>query len=183
MLDKFVGDKGGRYGRICRSIYIEPFSLAETESFLRDVKQIDLNRRQIVELYMILGDIPYYLDMLDRDLPIYKDIDSIFFKNGAPLRSEYVFFPRSLFKESKSYQKVIGALSSKMKGVTREEILAESKVPAGGTVSEILGNLCTCDFIRKYASIGKKEKECMYHAYGPVLLILPALRAEKLKSG
>lgn len=162
MLDKFVGDKGGLYGRVCRAIYLEPFSLAETESFLRDVKHMELSRRQTAELYMIMGGIPYYLDMLDRDLPLSKNIDRLFFSNGALLKNEYDFLFRSLFRESKAYQKVVEALSTKLRGLTREEILAETKIPAGGTVTEILDNLCTCDFIRKYSSIGKKEKECLY---------------------
>lgn len=72
MLDKFVGDKGGLYGRTSHTVYLESFSLAETEAFLRDIKQIDLSRKQITELYMIVGGIPYYLDMLDRDLPLYS---------------------------------------------------------------------------------------------------------------
>ena len=162
MMDKLVGDKGGLYGRISRAICIEPFSLSEVEQFLSDVKRIKLNRKQTVELYMIMGGIPYYLDMLDNTVPLPKNIDNLFFANGAVLKNEFDFLFRSLFRESKSYQKVIEALSRKLKGMTREEILSETKITGGGTLSEILENLCTCDFIRKYAAIGKKEKECMY---------------------
>ena len=39
MLDKFIGDKGGLYGRICHAIYLEPFSLGETESFFKIIKK------------------------------------------------------------------------------------------------------------------------------------------------
>ena len=111
---------------------------------------------------MIMGGIPYYLGMLDRTLPLSKNIDNLFFTNGAILKNEFDFLFRSLFRESKSYKKVIEALSGKLKGMTRDEILSETKITGGGTLSEILDNLCTCDFIRKYAAIGKKEKECMY---------------------
>lgn len=161
MLDKVVGDKGGLYGRVSRAIYLEPFSLFETERFLSDIKKVNLSRKQIVELYMTMGGIPYYLDMIDGTLPLAKNIDRLFFANGAILKSEFDFLFRSLFKESKSYKKVIEALSSKLKGMRREEILSETNV-SGGTLSEILDNLCTCDFIRKYSSIGKREKESMY---------------------
>lgn len=162
MLDKFVGDKGGLYGRVSRAIYLESFSLFETEKFLADIKKVNLSRRQIVELYMTMGGIPYYLDMIDKSLPLAKNIDNLFFANGAILKNEFDFLFRSLFKESKAYKKVIEALSTKLKGMTREEILNETKISGGGTLSVILDNLCACDFIRKYSSIGKKEKECMY---------------------
>ena len=124
-----------------------------------------MSRKQLIELYMIMGGIPYYLDMIDKSVPLAKNIDNLFFKNGALLKSEYDFLFRSLFKESKAYKKVIEALSVKLRGLTREEIIKEAKIPNGGTVPEVLDNLCTCDFIRKYSSIGKngkKEKDCMY---------------------
>ena len=40
---------------------------------------IEVNRHQLVKAYMILGGIPYYLDMLARDIPIDVCIDDLFF--------------------------------------------------------------------------------------------------------
>jgi len=162
MLDKLIGDKGGLYGRITRAIYLIPFSLGETEKYLLDVKKMKLNRRQITELYMIIGGIPYYLDMLDKDIPLSKNIDNLFFSNGALLKTEFNFLFRSLFNESNLYKKVIQVLSNKLKGMSREEIMKETKISGGGTLTKVLENLCSCDFIRKYSSIRKKEKDCMY---------------------
>ncbi len=162
MLDKFVGDKGGLYGRTSRAIYLSPFTLGETEQFLEKMKGFVLSRKQILELYMILGGVPYYIDMLSRELPVSKNIDNLFFREGAPLRAEYDFLFRSLFNESAGYKKVIEALSTKMKGLSKSEIVEVSKIKQGGTLTEILDNLCTCDFIRKYSSIGKTGKDCIY---------------------
>ena len=36
MVDKFIGDKGGLYGRVSRPIYLAPFTLLETEQYLID---------------------------------------------------------------------------------------------------------------------------------------------------
>lgn len=162
MLDKFVGDKGGLYGRVSLVIYLAPFTLFETEKFLKDVKGIVLNRHQILELYMILGGIPYYLDMVKKDLPLSKNIDYLFFKEGAPLKNEYDFLFRSLFRESKAYQQVVEILSFKLSGMTRNDILESTKLDKGGNLSEILKNLCACDFIRKYTAIGKTERNAIY---------------------
>ena len=38
----------------------------------------------------------------------------------------------------------------------------ESKLKGGGQLSEILENLKKCDFIRKYATIGKSERDALY---------------------
>lgn len=162
MLDKFVGDKGGLYGRVSRAIYLRPFNLGETAKFLEDIKGIELNHYQVLELYMILGGVPYYLDMLKKDLPLSVNIDYLFFKEGAPLKNEYDFLFRSLFNESKAYKKVIETLSDKLVGMTRNALIEATKMDKGGTLSEILENLCACDFVRKYTSIGKTERDAIY---------------------
>ena len=100
-----------------------------------------MNRHQILELYMILGGIPYYLDMLRKDLPLTKNIDNLFFKENANLKTEYEFLFRSLFKDSKNYRKVVEALSEKKKGLSREEIKEATHIKEGGTLTEILSNL------------------------------------------
>lgn len=162
MVNKLIGDKGGLYGRVTCSIYLAPFTLGETEEFLKKIKHIEMNRHQILELYMILGGIPYYLDMIDGALPLTKNIDKLFFKENAILKTEYEFLFSSLFKDSSSYRKVIEALAVKTKGLTKEEIIKATKIKDGGTLTDILNNLSLCDFIRKYSAIGKKERDCIY---------------------
>lgn len=162
MIKKFVGDKGGLYGRVTCSIYLPPFNLAETEEFLSKIKHIELNRHKILELYMILGGIPYYLDMLRKDLPLAKNIDNLFFKENANLKTEYEFLFRSLFNNSQAYRKVVEALSKKLKGLTREEIMEATNIKDGGTLTEILDNLRLCDFIREYHAIGKEQRNSLF---------------------
>ena len=101
---RVIAEESLLFSLFCRtscSIYLAPFNLGETEEFLKKVKQIEMNRHQILELYMILGGIPYYLDMLRKDLPLTKNIDNLFFKENANLKTEYEFLFRS------SYIKVI----------------------------------------------------------------------------
>lgn len=162
MINKFIGDKGGLYGRISCSIYLAPFNLGETEEFLHRIKHIEMNRHQILELYMIMGGIPYYLDMLRKDLPLSKNIDNLFFKENAILKTEYEFLFRSLFNNSVTYRRVVEALSVKKKGLTREEIKEATKIKDGGTLSEVLANLCRCDFVREYNAIGKRQRDSLF---------------------
>lgn len=162
MLSKFIGDKGGIYGRVCRPIWLAPFTLAETELFLSRIKGIEINRHQLVKAYMIMGGIPYYLDMLIKGMPIDVCIDDLFFKQGAPLRHEFDFLFRSLFRETKIYKSVVSTLASKQKGMTRQELLEMLKLQEGGNLTEILDNLIKCDFIRKYTAIGKTDRDALY---------------------
>lgn len=162
MISKFIGNKGGLYGRVCRSIHLAPFSLHETELFLRDIKGMELSRKQIADIFMIMGGIPYYLDMISKGIPLNTCIDNLFFREGAPLRDEYDFLFRSLFKNSSVYRHVVETLATKMKGMSRQELLAALKLQEGGNMTEVLDNLVKCDFIRKYTVIGKTEKDAKY---------------------
>ena len=157
MVEKLIGDQGGLYGRVSRPVYLAPFSLAETERFLNDIKKMHYNRIQVLDTYMIFGGIPYYLDMLDNDLPLSVNVDILFFSEEAPLRTEYDFLFRSLFKKSVSYHKVVEFLAEKLEGQTREDILTACKIE-GGELSTVLSNLNSCDFIRVYSYPYKKEK-------------------------
>ena len=121
-----------------------------------------MSRHQMLMAYMILGGIPYYLDMLIKGMPLNVCIDDLFFKQNAPLRTEFDFLFRSLFKDSKMYRNVVLALSSKLKGMTRQELLDVLKLNEGGDLSEVLDNLVKCDFIRKYTAIGKTERDAMF---------------------
>lgn len=161
MLDKFVGDKGGFYGRSNRSIYIPPFTLHETELFLKK-KGVAWNRQQIAETYMIMGGIPYYLDMINPQLPLKRNIDDLFFREMAPLRQEYSFLFRSLFKDSNLYHRVVEAMAQEGKGMTQAQLKEKLKLEDGGSFSKVLDNLNKCDFIRAYQAHGKTERETMF---------------------
>ena len=133
MTNTLLGNKGGLHNRVTRSIYLRPFNLAEVEEFLM-ARGFQLERFQIVELYMAMGGTPYYLDMMQRSLSVAQNIDHLFFASNAPLRSEYGFLFKSLFKESTLYRKVVETLAKNMKGMTRPELLAELKVDDSLTV-------------------------------------------------
>lgn len=176
MIKNFIGDKGGLYGRVTCSIYLAPFNLGETEEFLKEIKHIELSRHKILELYMILGGIPYYLDMLRSDLPLAKNIDNLFFRENAVLKTEYEFLFRSLFNDSTACRTIVEAMSKKLKGLTMDEIVTATGIKDGGRLTEILENLRLCDFIREYRSIGKKKTRLYLSAYRSVFAFLSEFR-------
>ena len=119
---------------------------------------------------MIMGGIPYYLDMLEKNLPFNKNIDNLFYRKGAPLRTEYDFLFRSLFKSSMIYHRVIEAVAKKNKGLTLKEIKESTNNFNSGKLSEVINNLIKCDFLRKYYAYGKKERGAIYQLSDPFSL-------------
>lgn len=111
---------------------------------------------------MTMGGIPYYLDMLENHLSLNENIDLLFFREGAILRTEYDFIFRSLFKNSKIYRAVVELLATRSSGMSRAELLKALKLEDSGDFTEVLDNLCKCDFLRQYSAFEKKSRDQMY---------------------
>lgn len=153
MVKKMVRDKGGLHDRVTLSLKLKPFTLGEVREFLVS-KGIFWDNKTVAECYMILGGIPYYLNLLDKSVSLAQNIDNLFFSETPLLGSEFGNLYASLFKDSKDYVKIVEALSKKKSGFTRDEIVSKCKFKDGGGVTEKLEDLQECDFIRKYDAKG-----------------------------
>ena len=161
MTNKLLGDKGGLHNRVTRPIHLAPFTLNETERYLKSIN-LDWSRGEAMDAYMILGGTPYYLSLLRPELSLRQNVDDLFFGQDAVLKSEYEFMFSSLFNTAHTYRRVVECLSSKMKGLTRMEIAEAVKASDNGLLSEVLDNLEKCDFIRSYKAFGKKKRDLVY---------------------
>ena len=161
MTDNIAENKGGLFNRQTCRLYLQPFSLHETEQYLQS-RNIDWSRRDIAETYMIMGGIPYYLSLIDPEMAFNANIDNIFFRKRAELWDEFDHLYQTLFTNSGQYVKIVEALSKKRMGLTRSEIAGQTKIPANGAFSKMLNNLTASGFVRKSAFYGRKSKETLY---------------------
>lgn len=159
---KLLKDKGGLRGRLTNRVKVVPFTLHECELFAGSAN-LALGRKDVLELYMILGGIPYYWSFLKKGLSVAQNVDQLFFSETAQLRDEFEALYSTLFKRPENYLKVIKCLSDGRKtGMTREDILAASKLTDGGTFSNILEELEESGFIRRFVSADTTETNAMY---------------------
>jgi len=161
VMSKLFGARGGLYNRVTARIKLLPFSLRECREFLR-YKGVAWSNYQIAEAYMIFGGIPFYLEMIRSGQSLSQAVDELVFSENGALRGEFPFLFRSLFNEAAIYHSVVEALGKKSKGLTRRELQDIVKIPDGGRLTEVLDNLCDCDFVRRYMAYGKKERDVMY---------------------
>ena len=161
IISNIVMNYGGLHNRLTKHIYVEPFTLHECEQYAK-ARYLGMNRRNILETYMILGGIPYYWDYLEKELSWAQNIDNMFFAKKAPLRREFTALYASLFRKPDDYLKIINALGTKKIGMTRNEIISTTGIDQGGKISKMLEELEECDFIRSYNSIGKAKKDSVY---------------------
>lgn len=151
MIDNIINDHGGLHDRTTHTIYLRQFTLAETESFLLS-RHFAWPRQMIVETYMALGGIPYYLGLLSAKESMAQNIDRIYFRKNGELSMEYRRLYASLFKSPEAYIRIVEALAKNRHGLTRKELSAALKVPSSGTLTKMLENLEHCDIIRRYVT-------------------------------
>lgn len=161
MIDNIVNAKGGLHNRLTGQIHLKPFTLRECEEYLES-RGIVFSRHQILQCYMILGGVPYYWSLLKKGKSLPQNIDDLLFKENAPLQNEYDNLYRALFDKPAQYIKIVEALSSKKKGLTRDEICRITKIASSGDLSKKLAELENCGFIRVYAPFGYKQRHLVY---------------------
>ena len=160
MVDKLVSNQGGLHHRITRQIYLAPFTLNECKQYL-DNKGFGWDYYQVIQCYMVLGGVPYYLSLLEPNLSLPQNIDALFFAIGGRLSDEFDELYNSLFSKADRYVSVVKALSAKREGLTRAEVETALGL-SGGNLTRVLKNLQRCDFIVKFAQFGCKKKNTIY---------------------
>lgn len=78
MIRHIVDDKGGLHDCITHEMHLRPFTLRETELYLES-RRFKWDRLSVMQAYMALGGIPYYLGLLHRDESFAMNIDRLFF--------------------------------------------------------------------------------------------------------
>lgn len=173
LIKNIIYNKGGLHNRCTCEIKLDPFDLKETSEYLTK-KNIHLNNRQVLELYMALGGIPYYLNYVEKGLSATEIIQKIFFSYNAPLKDEFRKLFSSLFKEAKTYIELIKIISRKKEGVSRVELEAATKsYRGGGRLTERLKDLENTSFIEAYIPWDRQRGEyykvidefCLFYIY------------------
>ena len=182
VVNTLLKNKGGLYNRVTRRIRLLPFTLKETEEYFKE-KEFNLGRYRICEAYMIFGGVPYYLSLLGKGLSLPQNVDALCFDDDGSLRNEFQEVYSTLFKNSDKYIGVVTALSSKAKGLTRDEIIHESGLSSGGGLTQVLDELELCGFIRVYPSFQMDNNLFLYQLTDPFSLFhLRFIRGKRPKN-
>jgi hypothetical protein len=161
IIHKLINHRGGLHNRLTKTIKLLPFTLHECDQFLQ-AKKIHFDKYSLIQLYMRLGGIPYYWDEVRQEGSAMQNIESLCFSKDGLLTREFANLYHSLFKNAEKHMSIIEALSSKGKGLTRQEIVAASKLPNGGGLTRLLVELEESGFIRKYVPFQKKYRRSLY---------------------
>ncbi len=161
MLRRIVLAKGGLHNRITRQIRLEPFSVRETRTYLAN-RQIRLKSVELLQLYMALGGVPYYLSLVPRGQSVAATIGALCFERAGPLQAEFDNVLASLFSDHEAHASILQALAKRKEGRTRDELIDATEGTSGGGLNRRLQELEEAGFIARVEPFGKKVKSTLY---------------------
>jgi uncharacterized protein len=161
MIQKVLRNRGGLHNRITQKIRLLPFTLKETESYLKS-RNIRLGRYDIIQLYMAFGGIPHYLEKINKGESVAQIIDRLCFQKDGILRDEFEILFSSLFEHEHLHYKIVRALAKNRMGITRNNLLSASGLKSGGTFTKIIDELIESGFVSISSPFKKTVKNTLY---------------------
>lgn len=161
IINKAINSKGGLHNRITETIRLEPFDLAEAKAFLES-RGVQLEHRQIVEVYLALGGVAAYLGHVRPGLSATQIINELCFTSGRMLTGEFNRLFSSLFTNHHKHEQVVRALAAAPHGLDRETLLTKAGLSSGGVASRILNELEESGFIAAVPQHGKRKRGRRY---------------------
>lgn len=161
IIDNIINNVDGLYNRVTRTMTLDPFSLNETQRYLKSQK-INLNQEQVLELYLALGGIPHYLALLKKGLSAAQCIDELCFQRGGALSMEFDRLFASLFRDPEPYINLIKTIAKHRYGIMQAQLVKESGATAGGSTSKKLKELEEAGFILSFTPYNHSDKGIYY---------------------
>ncbi len=156
IIDNLINAKGGLHNRVTQTIHLKPFTLSESHELLKS-NGIQLKKIQILELYMVMGGIPFYLNRIEKGKPSTQMINELCFHESGLLYSEFPRIFQSLFDHAEVHEKIIREVAKQRSGMSRQELLRATKIKTGGTFRKRLNELKESGFISEYIPFGKNR--------------------------
>ncbi len=161
MISKVIENKGGLHNRLTSPpIRLEPFSLAESELFLKSQGIKNISHYDQLILAMVMGGVPHYLKEAIPGRSATQIIDNVCFSKTGLLRNEFERLYSSLFENAERHIEIVYELAKHPQGLTRSAL---TKVYAsGGRLTQTLRELEEAGFISTHQPFDKKSKDTTY---------------------
>lgn len=161
MISHILHNRGGLHNRVTRKIRLLPFNLNETKQYLKH-RHITLQDYDLIQLYMAIGGVPYYLNLVRPGKSVAQIIQMLFFDKQAQLRDEFDILYASLFSNYAQHVKVVKTLASANYGLTRNQMLEKIDEQSSGSFTQYLAELEASGFIMAIQPFQNKKKEVIY---------------------
>ncbi len=161
MIDNIINNRGGLHNRKTHQIYLAPFTLEESQHYFK-AYGFGYREKEIAECYMVMGGVPYYYSLMNNRESVAQNIDRLFFARNGELKNEFENLYHSLYKKAGDHISIVTALARKAKGMTRKQILEQTKINNNAKFTKTLEELEKCGFIRSYIPFGETKRDTLF---------------------
>lgn len=181
IINNLLNSTGGFYNRITKRLKLNQFTVKEVKELL-EYNDIRFSNREIVETYMILGGIPYYLNLLDGRLSLAQNIDMLFFAENGDLKDEKTLLLSSLFKNHTKHELILNLLYKKKCGLSKSDISKEANLNSDKNLKTVLDELEQCGFIRSFVDFKTTKNNPLYQIVDSFILFSFDILDENMSS-
>lgn len=165
IVKKILHHKGGLHNRITQKLHLKPFTILETQAFLHQ-RGIQLTNQQVMELYFILGGVPYYLMQINNTQSMVQNINNQCFHKDGFLYDEFNKVFASLFTDYEAYEELVRIIAKKRHGISRDNIeKIAKKNQKGGLLTNRLQDLEMAGFIKSFLPLYHSRKGLFYRIH------------------
>ncbi len=164
MVDKVIKSKA-LYGRIDIELLVKELAPKDQFSFLKPKRTMN----EALQYGLLLGGVPKYYEIINQNQSFDLNIQKLCFESQGYLFNEFEKIFYSQFKEHRTYEKIIGCLSTGVKSL--DEIAKSIKIVSGGGLKRYLKNLELARFIMVTVPINKsKSNQIKYKLFDEFLI-------------
>jgi len=162
IIKKIINNKGGLHNRVTKTIILRPFLLKETKEYLESIG-CKYKYPQILDIYMAVGGVPFYLKEIKKGLSAMQNINNICFRPDGLLFHEFINIFNSLYNHAEEYIEIIRVMAKTRSGISRTELEKKCKLSnKGGTFTEKLKSLEDAGFILSFVPFQHIQRGIFY---------------------
>ena len=153
VIDHVLESSDDLAARVTESIFLEPFTLAESAAYLRD-RGFEWPDETIAEAQMAFGGLPFFYSLMHPHQSLWENIDRLCLAPRAQLRDETMILLESTMRTSRIYADLFALLSRHKYGLRKQEAreaLGYSSAQFGVAVTEAV----KCGYVREYRNLSK----------------------------
>ena len=184
IIEHMLESSGDLAARVTESVFLEPFTLAETKAYFDD-RGFGWDIETVVETQMVFGGLPFFFSLMHPHQSLWGNIDRLCLAPRAQLRDETMVLLESTMRKSRVYADLFALLAQHKYGLPKQEacrLLGYSASQFAKAVDEAL----KCGYVHEYRNLGKPQHLKYIMLVDPFILfhycLIDSLRSDPPRS-
>ena len=153
IIDHVLESSDDLAARVTESVFLEPFTLAESAAYLDD-RGFGWPNETVAEAQMVFGGLPFFFSLMHPRQSLWENIDRLCLAPLARLRDETMILLENTMRRSRIYADLFSLLAQHKYGMRKRDIqdaLGYSTNQFTAAVAEAV----KCGYVHEYRGLGK----------------------------